>query len=103
MVFELACLVVFVGPAGMLEYRESTTVGLLTGTADRKGALTRYDMVCLARWRLSRDCRGFGWRCLFAGGAQFDSETGFSASLVISPRLGMKSDSDGLWSLVVAN
>lgn len=46
---------------------------------------------------------GFGWRSMFAGGAQFDSETWFGARFVFSPRLGMKSDSDGLWSLMVAN
>ena len=40
---------------------------------------------------------------MFAGGAQFDSETGFRARFVFSPRLGMKSDSDGLWILIVAN
>lgn len=40
---------------------------------------------------------------MFAGGAQFDSETGFGARFVFSPRLGLKSDSDGLWIPVVAN
>jgi hypothetical protein len=42
MVFELACLVLFVGPAGVFEGCESPAMDPLRDTAGRQGALTWY-------------------------------------------------------------
>ena len=87
----------------MFKYRDKPTTDPLRGIAGRQGALTWYRKTC------THDFGGYpvtvtdltGVLCLLA--THDNSETGFGARFVFSPRLGMKSDSDGLWSLVVAN
>jgi hypothetical protein len=63
-------------------------------------------MVCLARTTalvVISWLPQIAWSVVFATVARLDRKTGRNRRFVFGPRLGMKSDSDGLWIQDVAN
>jgi hypothetical protein len=79
-------------------------MALLEGWSTNKTPESVVSYVSHARlWRLSGGLSRTAGRSGFVDGAQLESETVSSAMFVSSPTLGMGTDSDGLWSLVVAN